>query len=125
MDHVFLKNSVCYRWGKQKKHYMTANLDSYSKSLKPGSHEHFILEHYWGYTAQKNGSTTEYRVRHPVWNTRATRNVDVSKSIQGFYGEAFRPVLSQPIHSSVLAEGSPVTVSFPRNFTPTRYLGNG
>ena len=34
MDHVFLKNSVCYRWGAQKEHFMTANLSGSSKPLR-------------------------------------------------------------------------------------------
>ncbi len=32
------------------------------------SEEEFITEHYWGYTAQRNGGCAEYQVEHPRWN---------------------------------------------------------
>ena len=35
--------------------------------------EEFITEHYWGYTAQRNGGCTEYKVEHPRWNVWKAR----------------------------------------------------
>jgi uncharacterized protein len=32
-----------------------------------GSEAEFITEHYWGYTARRDGTTSEYRVEHPIW----------------------------------------------------------
>ena len=47
------------------------------------SEAHFITEHFWGYTAQRDGGCHEYRVEHPswaVWNAeRATLEGDVAK----------------------------------------------
>ena len=33
----------------------------------PGSAEEFITEHYWGYTALRNGRAAEFRVEHSPW----------------------------------------------------------
>ncbi len=33
----------------------------------PGSEAAFITEHYWGYTAQRDGGSKEYRVEHRPW----------------------------------------------------------
>src|SRR5688572_12827078 len=32
-----------------------------------GSHEEFIIEHYWGYTRHSETRTSEYKVEHPKW----------------------------------------------------------
>jgi uncharacterized protein YqjF (DUF2071 family) len=81
--------------------------------IRPGSAEEFIAEHYWGYTAQRDGSTVEYQVEHPTWHvwsvTEATFDVDVSAE----YGARFAPLLTQPPASVFLADGSPVRVGRP------------
>lgn len=76
---------------------------------RPGSCEQFITEHYWGYAKQRDGSTVEYEVEHPpwrVWRAAASSEGDVA----ALYGTEFGRLLSQPPHSALLAEGSPVTV---------------
>lgn len=84
----------------------------------PGSHEHFITEHYWGYTRQRDGGTIEYRVEHPAWHLRPAATVDVSAELAAFYGPALGEVLSARPVSAFLADGSPVTVSRPVRLAP-------
>lgn len=75
------------------------------------SEEQFITEHYWGYTAQPNGRTKEYRVDHDRWKIWQTKNAKFNCNIASIYGESFvTPLSCEPI-STFIAEGSPVTVS--------------
>ena len=79
---------------------------------RPGSHEFFIAEHYWGYTRQRDGGTLEYQVVHPAWYLRAA-SAQVSSDIAAFYGPAFGEVLAATPVSAYLVDGPPVTVSRP------------
>ncbi|MBI4910243.1 MAG: DUF2071 domain-containing protein [Acidobacteria bacterium] len=75
-----------------------------------GSEEEFITEHYWGYTAQPDGSTLEYQVAHPRWPVwRATAAI-LDAGIAALYGDAFVPYLSVTPSSALLANGSEVAV---------------
>ena len=75
-----------------------------------GSQEEFITEHYWGYTAQKDGGCVEYQIEHPRWRVAAATEVSFDCDAGKFYGEAFAPILSKTPSSAFLAEGSVVTV---------------
>jgi uncharacterized protein YqjF (DUF2071 family) len=75
-----------------------------------GSEEEFVIEHYWGYTAQRDGGTVEYRVEHPPWRVATASLPRLFGDVGGFYGPPFdQPLRGAPV-SSFLAEGSPVTV---------------
>jgi uncharacterized protein YqjF (DUF2071 family) len=80
----------------------------------PGSHEHFIAEHYWGYTRQRDGTTIEYQVAHPAWLLRSADSVEVSRELGAYYGPGFAEVLARGPASAFLADGSAVSVSPPR-----------
>ncbi len=82
--------------------------------LRPGSEEEFITEHYWGYTAQRDGSTVEYQVDHPGWRFWNVTDPFLSCDIGGVYGEQFIDALSAGPVSAFVAEGSPVSVHNPR-----------
>jgi uncharacterized protein YqjF (DUF2071 family) len=75
-----------------------------------GSEEEFITEHYWGYAAQRDGSTVEYRVEHPPWRIWQVSESQASVSIADLYGPAFVETLSRKPTSAFLAEGSPIVV---------------
>lgn len=77
--------------------------------LQVGTLEEFILEHYWGYTRQRDGDTKEYRVEHPSWRYWDTENVQVADGVAGFYPPPLCEYLSDP-HSAIVAEGSEVAV---------------
>jgi len=77
---------------------------------EPESLEDFIAERYWGYAAQRDGSTIEYQVEHPRWRVwRATR-VEFACAVQDVFGREFVEPLSRPPASALAAEGSPVIV---------------
>jgi uncharacterized protein YqjF (DUF2071 family) len=101
--------SISYEWRRGRKwESLTMAANGEPKAVAVGSHEEFITEHYWGYTAGKH--TSEYRVEHPrwkIWNaSRATFTADIST----LYGDEFVAPLSGPPASKFIAEGSHVQV---------------
>ena len=77
---------------------------------REGSHEQFIVEHYWGYTALRGGATKEYRVAHPPWRVAAATSAQFEGDVAALYGEPFVAPLSAPQASAFLADGSAVRV---------------
>jgi uncharacterized protein len=79
----------------------------------PTSVDAFVTERHWGHTRQRDGSTLEYEVTHPVWRVwRATTPV-LGADGTGLYGRAFAGALSGPPASALIAEGSAVSVYSP------------
>lgn len=76
----------------------------------PGSEEEFITEHYWGYTAQRDGGTLEYRVEHPKWRVWRAAKATLRGDVASLYGPEFAEPLSREPSSAFLAEGSAVSV---------------
>lgn len=89
---------------------LSAEFTGDPQPLVDGSEEQFILEHYWGYTAQPDGSTQEYHVEHPPWRVWSAEHARFVGDAAGLYGAEFATVLREPPYSAFLAEGSAVTV---------------
>ena len=87
--------------------------DGPCRPLTAGSQEEFIAEHYWGYSALRDGGTAEYRVEHPPWNVWPANNARLDCDIEKIYGSQFVAPMSQTPASSFIADGSAVTVSRP------------
>jgi uncharacterized protein len=75
----------------------------------PGSEEEFILEHYFGYTRQRDGSTMEYEVQHRPWRVWQASSATYDCDVASIYGPEFVPYLREPA-SFLVADGSPVIV---------------
>ena len=86
-------------------------------SLRAGSEEEFITQHFWGYTRQRDGSTVEYEVRHPPWRVWHLRRSDLDNDSVAF-GPPFAGALRRPPYSAYLADGSAVSL-----YAPTRLDG--
>ena len=84
------------------------------RPLQAESLAEFITEHYWGYTAQRDGGTIEYRVEHPRWRVWQVRSASLIGEHRGLYGEELAEAVSGVPDSAFLADGSPVTVYTPR-----------
>ncbi len=76
----------------------------------PDSEAEFITEHYWGYAAQRDGPTGEYRVGHPQWRAWMASEASLSAGVGGFYGDRWAPFLNGEPSSAFVAEGSPIVV---------------
>ena len=74
------------------------------------SHEAFITEHYWGYTAQRDGSTLEYRVEHPRWKVWKVATCELTCDVASLYGAEFAPYMAGSPRSCFVADGSPIVV---------------
>lgn len=78
--------------------------------LTAGSEEEFITEHYWGYAAQRDGETVEYRVEHPPWRVWQVGEAQFKCDVARAYGAAFVDCLQAKPSSAFVAEGSPILV---------------
>ncbi len=76
---------------------------------RPDSHEEFITEHYWGYTARGRQSS-EYSVEHPRWRFWSAGTWEFEAEVASLYGTKFVDALRAPPASAFIAEGSRVTV---------------
>ncbi len=106
-----LRGSVSYSWkwaGKWSE--ILAQISGTPSPLDPGSEAEFITEHYWGYAAQRNGSTLEYRVEHPSWRVWRADQACFTGDIATLYGSEFTGLLSGPPSSAFVADGSEIIV---------------
>jgi uncharacterized protein len=77
---------------------------------KEGSLEQFITEHYWGYSAQRNGGCIEYHVSHVPWQVWTSTAAGFEGDASSLYGRDFGAVLQQHPDCAFIADGSPVIV---------------
>ena len=114
MRHAIDRNSdslsVKYQWqlrGVWETLAMTARGEPHD--LATGSHEEFIAEHYWGYTARRSG-TSEYAVEHPRWRFWPADTCSFEADVKALYGAQFVTTLTASPASAFIAEGSRVLV---------------
>jgi uncharacterized protein YqjF (DUF2071 family) len=107
--------SVEYAW-RWKENWLQFGMECHDDPapLVPGTHQHFIVEHYWGYTRQRDGGTVEYRVEHPGWNVWRAQRLWMAPGVAAYYPPAFASLLSKPPTTAFLADGSKVRVYQPR-----------
>lgn len=79
-------------------------------ALRAGSLESFVVERSWGYTAQKDGSTLEYRVEHPAWRAAQAESSALVCDAAALWGPAIGAALRAPPMHALLVDGSPVAV---------------
>lgn len=102
---------VEYRWRASGDPFrMRCVVSAPAAEITAGSEEEFITEHYWGYAAQRDGGTVEYRVEHPRWRVHPVGERLVEGDLAALYGAAFGEVLSSPPTSAFVATGSPIIV---------------
>jgi uncharacterized protein YqjF (DUF2071 family) len=70
----------------------------------------FVTEHYWGYTAQRDGGTKEYQVEHPAWRVWEAERAQFDCDVAAVYGTGFAECLRGRPRSAFVAEGSDVRV---------------
>lgn len=75
-----------------------------------GSLEQFITEHYWGYSALRNGSCVEYHVSHVPWRVWPAVRAAFDGDCNALYGHELGAVLRRAADCAFIADGSPVIV---------------
>lgn len=114
LDEASPPSAISYQWlWRRKWNELHLSPSGVGALPKPGSHEEFITEHYFGYTAQTNGSTIEYRVEHPPWRQWSANEASFDVDVASLYGEEFAPFVKGKPYSAFLAEGSPILVRRP------------
>ena len=78
----------------------------------PDSEEAFVVDHWFAYTKQPDGSCVERQVAHAPWRLRDVDRASLRCRIDGagLYGPQFAEALSQPPSSAFVSSGSPVGV---------------
>ncbi len=98
---------------------LAAQVTGEPNALIAGSEAEFITEHYWGYAAQRDGSTLEYRVEHASWHVWPATSSHFDGDVSTLYGPEFVSLLSQSPSSAFVADGSEIVV---RQGRPTRIV---
>jgi uncharacterized protein YqjF (DUF2071 family) len=102
--------AVQYGWRRRKRWETLAMTATGEPQPAPrGSHEEFITEHYWGYTA-RGTTSAEYQVEHPRWKLWNADSVRFEADIAALYGPSFVETLTAEHASAFIAEGSQVLV---------------
>jgi uncharacterized protein len=102
---------VEYSWRTRKgSNRLSLSAGGEAKIPEEGSEAQFITEHYWGYTAQRDGGCVEYRVAHPSWRVWNSHDAKFEGDVEELYGNDLAAVLRSEPDSAFLAEGSAVTV---------------
>lgn len=103
--------SVEYSWRDGESwHHVCAKTGGNPRPLVEGSEEEFITEHYWGYSAQRDGGCVEYQVEHPRWRVWQTSEAAFDCDVKRVYGRQFVECLSAKPSSAFVADGSEIVV---------------
>ncbi len=104
-----------YRWGVDMRVAGAVVGDGLGRTEIPpaDSDEAFMTQRHWGYTRQRNGSTVEYHVAHPVWRVGRMERGTVDGNTERAFGRKFAPIFAGPPSSAFFADGSAVTVHDP------------
>ncbi len=79
-----------------------------------GSVEQFITEHYWGYSAQRDGGCVEYHVSHVPWRVWSSATAAFEGDAESLYGSEF----------AASCAARPIPLSLP-TARPCRFLPAG
>jgi uncharacterized protein YqjF (DUF2071 family) len=110
--------AVAYRWRDAGRwNEARASIRGAPQPMPPNSLEAFFAERFWGYAAQRGGSTLEYRVAHPPWHFRPAEAAELDCDVRSVYGEAFADALSAEPVAPFVAEGSEAS-AFPGTKLP-------
>ena len=102
--------TIEYQWGRRRVwETLAMTAVGEPRDSLAGSHEEFITEHYWGYTARPSG-TSEYAVEHPRWRFWPAATWRFDADVAALYGDRFVPTLQAKPASAFIAEGSRVLV---------------
>ncbi len=111
MSHSRNESLVEYTWSKRGvKNRLAATIGASNGVPGPHSLEHFIVEHYWGYTRRSERRTDEYLVEHPPWELYGVTNRAIEVDFGATYGDKFAFLTNQRPYSILYAKGSEVAV---------------
>lgn len=102
---------VAYEWRFAGRWHRCEAIVRGQPALPPaGSEAELVSEHYWGYGAQRDGGTLEYRVEHPQWRVWPAGSSALDCDAVALYGSGLAGYLAAPPFSAFVAGGSAVVV---------------
>lgn len=109
------EKDIAYSWKIQNRwNHLSVKAEAACLPMIEGSIEEFIFEHYYGYNKYSETVGQEYRVNHGRWPVHHIKDYEVDCDFEAMYGEDFAHLAQQPMHSIMLAEGSPVSIDWKR-----------
>ena len=111
LEHGEDRLEVEYSWRRYGRwHRLGVEAHPVAAPIGDGSVEEFITEHYWGFTRRRDGTTSQYEVRHPRWNVYPVQRTTVEVDFRAVYGERFAGLSLREPDGVLLAEGSAIEV---------------
>lgn len=102
-----------YSWQNKGNAYgINAVFENTQQAIHPGSLEHFIYEHYYGYTKVSPRETWEYKVNHPPWETNPLVSCVVACDFEKMYGAGFAFLNHQQPVAVFNAIGSEISIDW-------------
>lgn len=102
---------ISYQWKTDNKwNSMEVMAETEKKEIPKDSEIEFIAEHYWGYAKVNDKKTTEYEVKHPIWEYYPILNSKIDVDFRANYGETFGYLSNEKPTSLFLLEGSAISV---------------
>ena len=77
---------------------------------QPDSIEEFVTQRHWGYGAQPDGSTLEYRVSRPTWEVSQARQSALGSTGEPWFGAEFDHALRGTPICALYAQGSEASI---------------
>lgn len=103
--------TLSYRWRYRGEPFaIDARVEGPAQPAVAGTEAEFIVDHDWGYTRQRDGTTLEYRVEHPPWRVWTPAAASFTGPASRLYGDVFGEALAARPRSALVATGSDVTV---------------
>ena len=99
-----------YEWKQKRWYTLEASVRGAPAPIEEGSQPEFFTHRMWGYTRQRDGGTTEYRVMHPRWRIWTPVTFGLDCDTEEMYGPRLGSVLRAVPSSVLVADGSPVQV---------------
>lgn len=110
------RKSVTYQWLVNKKwNTIGVEAELAGNKMTEDSFEHYIFEHYYGYTKLNENSTEEYHIHHPSWLINKVINAKVDCDFKAHYGNDFAFLNNSQPSNVFMAEGSAIEVKWKRN----------
>lgn len=111
MYHARAGDTVSYEWSRNGvRNRLEAQIGETAGIPAAGSHEEFIIEHYWGYTARSEGRVDEYRVEHQKWELHTVTSDLIEVDFAATYGIEFAELTTRVPYSVLFAAGSQISV---------------
>jgi uncharacterized protein len=111
MGHSTGDGRIEYEWSKDGvENKLAASVGEDLGIPPPESLEHFIIEHYWGYTRRSETRTDEYLVEHPPWSLNEIHDAEIKVDFGRTYGSKFAFLTDTKPYSVLFSRGSEIIV---------------